>query len=197
MKTILLLFVTILFSIKLFASDEPVDLKIELDNPIEVKSGKDNSQIQMWVSIGCAIITLMGTATVALVSRNTALKTIEKQSKKSFDLQNRQHFLNILRESIVEYLSIASKTLIAPRSEKELIPDENFTSIVSAQTNLILMLNPDKKENDELITEIRTLTRLTCSSKPEEISSAPAQYFKLELLLRKLLTNKWERIKAS
>ena len=197
MKTILLLFVTIFFSISLFASDEPVDLKIEIDKAIEVKSGKDNSQIQMWVSIGCAIITLMGTATVAVVSRNTALKTIEKQAKKTFDLQNRQHFLNVLRESIVDYLSTISKSILNPPLDKKMLPDDNLTRIITTQTNLILMLNPDKSGNEEIITEIMNLTRFTASTDIEEFMKAPEQYKKLELILRKLLTSKWEKIKAS
>jgi len=198
MKTTLLaLIVSTFFSIVLFASDQPVDLKIEIEKAIEVKSVNDSSQTQMWVSVICAIVTVSGALLGVLISRNTALKTIEKQAKKTFDLQNRQHFLNVLRESIVDYLSIVSKSMLIARLDKEFLPDDNLTGIITAQTNLILMLNPDKPGNEEIITEIMNLTRLTTSTDFKEFMKAPKQYKKLELVLRNLLTNKWERIKAS
>lgn len=198
MKTTLITFIlSIFFSIELIASDQCVDFKIEIDKAIEVKSGNNSSQTQMWVSIVCAVITVSGVLVSVLVSRNTALRSIEKQAKKNLDLQNRQHFLNVLRDSVVDYLSIISKSILIPRHEKKLLPDENLTGIITAQTNLVLMLNPAKSGNEEIIEEIMILSRLTFSTNPEEYKKAPDQYKKLELIFRKLLTSKWEKIKST
>ncbi len=104
--------------------------------------------------------------------------------------ENRQAWINTVRETISEYMKV--HTALDNQSTGEaatLLIDD----LVYLQTKIILLLNPLEKESDELVKEIAKITKPADKRTDINTNAVKANIL---ILTQGILKKEWERVKT-
>ena len=130
-----------------------------------------------------------------IISPIVSLNIAKKNLKASVNSQNRQMWINNLRDQITEFLSCIEK-IDGIYTEKKLkhLEENEYSQKLTTQIDLMvhyinkieLMLNPNEKKHQELISLLKKLYSERNKSYKTEIISISQKIFKEE----------WERVKS-
>ncbi len=104
--------------------------------------------------------------------------------------ENRQKWINDLRESVSEYIAVHSlleKGTSDPKSDIEQIKNLTFL-----QTKIMLMLNPNEESSLKLTEEMAKISK---PKKDRTDIDATEVKAKIMVLTQKILKTEWERVK--
>jgi len=104
--------------------------------------------------------------------------------------ENRQKWINDLRESVSEYIAVHSLLEKGTSDAKSDI--EQIKNLTFLQTKIMLMLNPNEEESKKLTVEMGKISKP--QSKRTDINASEIKA-NIMVLTQKILKTEWERVK--
>ena len=118
---------------------------------------------------------------------NTSMLEEQKRSQKTIITNNRQEWINSLRNEITSFLAVIAST--SPSQDSSDIPDSDMKSLWLHSYKIQLLLNPNEKDHEQLINKIRTeIDNLHKNNEDTLISEIIS-------LSQEILKREWVRVK--
>ncbi|MEN9906958.1 MAG: hypothetical protein RLZZ540_99 [Bacteroidota bacterium] len=133
-----------------------------------------------------AILTLFISFWTTKINSKNALLNINKTVLS----ENRQQWINNLRETVSEYIALHS--LLEKETSDPITDIEHMKNLSLLQTKVILMLNPNEEDSLNLTVEMSKISKP--KSQRPEINSSEVKA-KILVLTQKILKTEWERVK--
>ena len=141
-------------------------------------------QIVPWVF---ALLTLIISFWNSRKSEKNALLNINKTVLS----ENRQNWINLVREIVSQYLSV--HTMLDAASLDKDKYQELTRELYYLQVKLVLLLNPNEKDSKKLAEQTFKIAKLKDKRPEINVSEVKAEIL---VLTQKILKKEWERVKA-
>ena len=134
-----------------------------------------------------ALLTLLLSFFTARSTAKTSLLNINKTVLS----ENRQVWINTVRETITQYITV--HTLLENPIENGDNFFELYRELTYLQTKIILLLNPLEKESNELVIEV---TKIAKPKNDRSEINANEVKSRILVLTQRILKKEWERVKS-
>lgn len=145
-----------------------------------------------------AIISALTALAAVLLGPLVSIWVAQKQVRVSVLSNNRQQWINTLRDIISEYFSIVAIVLVTdwdgkPRDEH----DQKMERLMLLNSKIRLMLNPKEDDHIKLVELLGDLAEQAASARSEmSKDKMRASHNEAVLVAQKVLKGEWERVKS-
>ncbi len=153
-----------------------------------------------WISLISAITAL----TAVIVGPLVAWKVAKKQIQASVVSENRQKWIDALRENISDFQTKAKIAVV----EDRLANDPNNESVANAESHdlamkgmtlvinrVVLLINPNEADHSKLLTRMHELLEFCSSGNPYDDKQLDRLEASITSVAQSILKREWERVK--